>query len=268
MKPHSLIIASMALAGTLSAAAQAVEPDHVGRRTFKGVSIGVGLEYEEGDYGTGDDTEVWRFPLSASLQTDSWLFIATMPFLFVDSAGTVVVRSGRRHGTPLVTATDRSESGLGDVTLSATRYLPPAPARDVEPFLRGRIKLGTADEDEGLGTGETDFAFEAGLNHWGEDRRYFGAIGYEIVGDPPEIDFDNALYGYGGAAFNTGTGQSIGASLNYAQASSPGFDDALELTGFLNQKLHGGRWLYTYILLGLSDGSPDWGFGMNLRYDM
>lgn len=268
MKLHSFIIAATVFAGTLPATAQAVEPEQIDKRTLEGVSLGVGLEYEEGDYGTGDDTEVWRVPLTASYRTDSWLFVATMPFLFVESAGTVVVRSSRHHGSALITATGRDESGLGDVTFSATRYLPPAPARNVEPFLRGRIKLGTADEDDGLGTGETDFAFEAGLNQWREDRRYFGAIGYEIVGDPPGTDFDNVLYGYGGAAFNTGVGQNVGASLNYAQASSPGFDDSLEVTGFLNQKLHGGRWLYTYVLLGLSDGSPDWGFGVNLRYDL
>lgn len=241
------------------------EQDIVDLPALEGLAVGVGLEYEEGDYGTGDTTELWRVPFSISYSGEDWFLSATLPYLSADSDGDLVVRSGGHHNL-VSSAGGRSESGFGDVTLSATAYLPYSSQRDMEPFIRGSIKLGTADEDKGLGTGENDYAIEMGLNKWSQANRYYGALGYEVVGDPPGVNYDNVFYAYGGVSRKLNERQRIGVDLYYSQASARGFDDTLEATGLVSQRLDRQRTLQAYLLVGLSDGSPDWGGGVALKW--
>jgi hypothetical protein len=246
--------------------AHALEQGHAAWPALRGLSMGVGLEYETGDYGTGDTTDLWRLPLSISYSGEQWYFNATIPYLIADSTGAIVVRSDGHHTTGGIVSGGRSEHGIGDVTLSATRYLTYDKERKLEPFVRGRIKLGTADENKGLGTGENDVAAEIGLNKWTDKQRYYGAIGYEVVGDPPGVNYDNVFYGYGGMSFELTKDKHLGVDLYYTQASAPGFDDSLDLTGFVNYRYDRQRTIHVYLLAGLADGSPDWGGGVNLRY--
>lgn len=232
--------------------------------SLEGLSAGVGLEYEEGDYGTADTTELWRIPFSINYSTEKWYLSATLPYLIADSDGDIVVRT--HHVFSRATGRNRSESGIGDLTLSATRFLGFDQERNIEPFVRGRIKLGIADEDKGLGSGETDYAVELGLNQWTQPNRYYGAVGYEVVGDPPGPDYDNVFYAYAGVSRELNARQNIGVDLYFAEAASPGFDEALEASAFVTQRLDAQRTLHAYLLAGLADGSPEWGGGVGLRW--
>lgn len=244
----------------------AQQQDRASLPDLKGLAVGVGLEYEEGDYDTGDTTELWRIPFSVSYSTEKWYLNATIPYLSAESDGALVVRSSTHHISTRPARRGRTESGLGDITLSATRYLAYNRERNLEPFVRGRIKLGTADEDDGLGTGESDVAGEFGVNIWRKPNRYYAALGYELVGDPPGVDYDNVFYAYTGVSRRLNERQRIGVDLYYSESSTPGFDDALELSGYVNQRLDAQRTLHAYLLAGLTDGSPDWGGGVGLKW--
>ncbi|MBN1552092.1 OmpA family protein [bacterium] len=59
-------------------------------------------------------------------------------------------------------------------------------------------KLPTADEDKGLGTGETDYGATLAASRYFEKTGIHLNLGYRIVGDPEGVDFDDQfLYGIG-----------------------------------------------------------------------
>lgn len=70
-----------------------------------------------------------------------------------------------------------------------------------------KVKLCTADEEKGLGTGEMDYALPGEWYKNFEHVGLFGAIGYEVYGDPPGTELDNAVFASIGAdyGFRTGT---------------------------------------------------------------
>lgn len=231
-------------------------------------AFSTGIDYSSGDYG-GDpiDTDITFIPFTTSYKTGQWKFKATIPWVRIIGPGTVV---GAGDGGVVVgssnSVTRSNESGLGDIWLSAsyeTEFIPP------ELFyldLTGKIKLPTADEDKGLGTGETDYTLQADLFKPLGQFTPFATVAYKIKGDPSGVDLDNVFYLSGGSDFRISDNSNIGASLDFQEASTSSSDDSLDLFAYLNQKLNG-HWSYTfYGYKGLEDGSPDYGLGLQTTY--
>ncbi len=86
--------------------------------------------------------------------------------------------------------------GMGDlfVNMKVNFY-------DADSFAVGALfqaKIATADEDEGLGTGEHDYGLSLLMTKDWETSRINMNAGYRIVGEPEGADFDNQmLYGLG-----------------------------------------------------------------------
>lgn len=232
-------------------------------------AFSTGIDYSNGDYG-GDpvDTDITFIPFTTSYQTGQWKFKATIPWVRIIGPGTVV---GAGDGGVVVSSgsglTSRTnESGLGDIWLSATyetQFIPP------ELFyldLTGKIKLPTADEDKGLGTGETDYTLQADIFKPLGQFTPFATVAYKIKGDPSGVNLDNVFYLSGGTDFRVSDTSNIGASLDYQEASTSSSDDALDVFAYLNQKVNR-NWSYTfYGYKGLEDGSPDYGLGLQTTY--
>ncbi len=225
------------------------------------------MEYERGDYGTPDTTKVWRVPITLHYRTGHYSFEASVPFIHAESTGTIIVTSrGRgRRATTTASTTSQSESGLGDVELAATYSFMAALEIGLASSITGRVKLGTADETKNLGTGENDYALEAGVSKNFYYLNVFGSIGYEISGDPPNENLDNVWYGSVGMSKKLSVLQKIGAQLYVGQATASDTDDAVEATVFYNHAFSKGQTLTAYVLKGLSDGSPDWGGGVGIQ---
>ena len=66
-----------------------------------------------------------------------------------------------------------------------------------------------------------------------------------------------------GAAWKAGTA-SVGAMYDFRQAATEDSDDRSEVTGFVAFPTGDSSKLQFYAVKGLSDGSPDWGVGLNL----
>lgn len=253
------------------AAMSLVAPLCVAAESDLGVSLGA--EYTTGDYGTGVDTSIWYFPFSFSYENEATTFSVTVPYLIIKGPGNVTPAIGdtprgmapgmgaMQVVRPRSAATStRRESGLGDVVLSGSVRLAAETPAQPRIDLTGKIKLATADEDSNLGTGENDYAVQLDL----EKRDFFGYFGYRIYGDPPGINLDNVAYGLVGLSHPLNSVTHAGVSLYAQQAASAGTDKQLELSLFLSRKLGKGNQLRPYVVLGLSDGSPDWGVGVTL----
>jgi hypothetical protein len=130
--------------------------------------------------------------------------------------------------------------------------------------LTGKLKLPTADETKGLGTGEPDFAFLLDLYRTFDRVTGFGGVGYHVMGDSPGLPLENAWSANLGATYKLDARDSVGALLEGRQRVARGGSRTRELMGFWTHRLEGPWRSQVYGLIGLADGSPDWGFGLSL----
>jgi hypothetical protein len=230
---------------------------------YEGLTLGAGVHYTEGNYGTPVSTEITSLALTGRYDAERWIFKATVPWLSVSGSPGVVPGIGRVRG-PVVA--ERSQSGLGDVVLSATHKTYYDTAQQVGLDLTGRIKLATADEAEGLGTGEHDVGFQAdAFKSFGRITGFVG-LGYTIFGDSPAFPLRNVFNATFGATYRLNERDSAGIAYDRRDAVARGADDLSELTAFWSHQLDRAWKSQAYFLLGLEDGSPDWGAGLSLAY--
>lgn len=229
-------------------------------------SLATGFEYSSGDYGAAFDTDILYVPLTAKYENELFQFRVTVPYIRIEGPGAVLGGADGGvvvgPGGPGVT----TESGLGDIILAATLNLYPdrdSPLPYVE--LTGKVKLPTADEDDGLGTGETDYTIQADIFKSFGPFTPFGTVGYRFRGDPPGFELNNSLLLSAGGVFKANDHFSFGGVYDYREASSVFSEDASEVTPFVVVKPTD-QWAITgYGVFGLSDGSPDAGGGLQIR---
>ena len=128
--------------------------------------------------------------------------------------------------------------------------------------MTGNVKLATADEDEGLGTGAEDYGIAVDLYRDFAGTLLFGGVGYTQLGDSSFIEVDNVLNANAGASWAAGNGR-IGAMYDWREAVADGTDDRSEITGFYSFPTGGSTRMQVYAVGGLSDGSPEWGGGVS-----
>jgi hypothetical protein len=249
---RSILAAAVALA---PAAALGAEP--------QGLSLGGGLHYSEGNYGTAVDTEITSLAFTARYDTPRWTLRATVPWLRVEGSAGVVPGVGSVRGAPPVS---RSASGLGDVVLSATHKTYYNPGQQVGVDLTGRVKLATADEDEGLGTGEHDVGFQAdAFKSFGQVTGFVG-LGYTIFGDSPAFPLRNAFNATFGATYRLDAQDTVGLAYDRRDRVVRGGAELSEVMLFWTRQLDRAWRSQAYFLVGQEDGSPDWGAGLTLTY--
>lgn len=238
----------------------------------QGLTLGAGVHSSTGDYGTGRDTEILAVPVTARWDRDRLTLRLTVPWVEISGAGTVVPGfgsvsnpspsgRGRRGGG----AADSSASGLGDTTVAASWALLRNPAGwglDVT----GRAKLATADEDEGLGTGEHDFGVFVDAFRTVERITWFGGIGHTWMGSSAQYPLRDAWSVNFGGSMRIDERDSAGLAFDARQAVSASSEPQREVTAFYGRRFDR-RWSgQAYFLKGLADGSPDWGAGVTAAY--
>jgi hypothetical protein len=118
-------------------------------------------------------------PLAFGFGLTDWLEVAIKPSaLYVDDQD----------------ASPRRVAGVGDLVLEAKARLPFTPF-DLDLALVPSLKIPTADEDRGLGTGEVDggalFIITKELT---ETRKLHFNIGYTVTGRTPEVRLQDVLF--------------------------------------------------------------------------
>ena len=225
--------------------------------------LGAGLHYSSGDYGTGTDTDITTVEATARYEVGRWTYRATVPFLRVEGNTDVIPGIGRSRGAAGRTRTDTA-TGLGDIVGAVTYGAYYNPASTLGMDLTGKVKFATADESEGLGTGEHDFAFLVDLYQTFGQVTGFGGIGYHVMGDSPALPLENAWSANLGASTKLNERDSVGAMLEGRERVAPGGSRTRELIGFWTRRLERAWRSNAYVLMGLADGSPDWGLGLSL----
>jgi len=246
-------------------------PHQASAATDGETSIILGAEYTSGDYGTSSKTKIWYFPVTLRYETDVNAASITVSYLSVEGRGDVVVSGGgggMGMGSQTVKRTStqtgtRTDSGLGDVILAGSHKLFGTTSTRID--LTGKIKFGTADETDNLGTGENDYAVQLDFEKDYNSNSMFGSAGYKILGDPPGTDYKNVFYGSIGFSHKLDAVRAAGLAFDAQQAALSGGSRQSELTLFLNNKLDKKTRLTGYVLKGFANGSPDWGLGVTLK---
>ncbi len=254
---------SMFCAALLSA------PPRANAATDGETSIILGAEYTSGDYGTSSKTKIWYFPVTLRYETDANAASVTVSYLSVEGRGDVVATGGGMGmGSQTVKRTStlngtRTDSGFGDVILTGSHKLAGTASSRID--LTGKIKLGTADEADNLGTGENDYAVQLDFEKVADSNTVYGSAGYKFIGDPPGTDYKNVFYGSIGFSHKLDAARAAGLAFDAQQAALSGGSGQSEITLFLNNKLDKKTRLTGYVVKGLANGSPDWGLGVTLK---
>lgn len=231
-------------------------------------TLGIGAYFAKGDYGATEPTEILYFPVSYALDAGQWGIRIQVPRLEVNGLGNVLVNVG--GVTRAVAGTESSTSrGLGDVITSLVYRMPPmsssAPAID----FRLDVKLPTADEDEGLGTGETDYSLQVDLSQNAGKNVLFATIGHNLRGKSELFPgLNDSTYMQLGIARPVADKLSAGIFYDYRQAASDFADESHELVPYFNWEISN-RWNFTGLTtVGFSDASADIGVmvQLNLRW--
>ncbi len=217
--------------------------------------------YRSGDFGLAGGTRILSVPAMFAVISDRQEFRLTVPYLSVTSADPVTIvgdqviaRTGGRSGT---------ESGPGDLVAEEEHYL--LAGGGARPWLSIllAVKLPTADEAKGLGTGRPDAGAGMGLiQPLGTRWHLLGEAQYFVMGDPRDLDLRNTLWLSLGLQRRVSGGAS--ASLSYERRDSVLRDhpDIAKIGLVYDQGLARRVNLRAALFVGLSDSAEDYGLGV------
>lgn len=222
-------------------------------------SLTTGLDYSSGDYGDDVDTDITSVPVVAKYEANRWILKLTVPYVSITGPGNVVPSIGQVGDTQRRKRT--TESGLGDVTASATYNIFQGSAHLPVIDLTGKVKFATADEDKGLGTGENDYATQLDFYQGFGGFTALATVGYRVYGNTSFVNLDNVFYGSVGGAYRLAPKTSAGVIYDYRPKITPGGSRISEAVAFVTHTISDQWKAQAYLVKGFSDGSPDIGGG-------
>lgn len=176
-----------------------------------------GIEFSTGDFGTARNTSILAVPLTLGYRHRLFEISATIPYLHLSTTGFTILTGGGpaavsetkaartptpqvpaptpRNPSPVIAdkASKSSTSGMGDLRLQGIAFLLEERGNwpSLSPWLT--VKIPTANEDKGLGSGKTDVGLGAVVAK--TFGRSFASIdlGYTFIGEPKGVDFDNVF---------------------------------------------------------------------------
>jgi len=216
------------------------------------------VSYFSGDFGTGIDTHIIYVPAILVVTHDKHEFRLTVPYLSITTTepvtfvGDQVIGRGQGGRT--------TASGPGDVVLQDEYFF--VEGGRARPWLSAlfRVKLPTADESRGLGTGEPDAG--AGLGIIQPVGKWWSLLGqsqYVVRGDPPGNDLRNTLWLSIGIQRRLSGSTSANLFYERRQSVLPGRPDLSDLSLGCDHGFARKLTLRAAAYLGLSETAEDYG---------
>ena len=263
-----IAIAVVAAPGAAFAGQSATgQPGSARPRPAAGLEMVTGVEHQRGRYGTGKQVRTTSIPTTVNVAAGRALFAATLPHVRVDAPGNVV-GGGGLLGLPILIDPGRPaqrirREGVGDLRLRAS-YAVPTPGFGLA--VSGQVKVPTASERNGLGTGKADYGVGAEVSKQLGRVTPFASLGYTVPGDPEGYDLRNSLSARAGAAVQIGAKTRGHLSYGYAQSVSPLVPDEQQIATGINTGLSKNLSLGVYGSAGLSRGAPGVGAGVQIGF--
>lgn len=223
---------------------------------------GLSFSYLTGDYGQDNNTDIFYSAASVKRYLEKGDVTLTVPYLDISSDGATFV-----GGEVEAINGGDGGSGLGDIILKGRYYA--VEQNGLIPYidLVGSIKFPTADEDEGLGTGETDFTCMVEFARRLKNNNWIalGELGYTFVGEPSGYDVDNRYLYSAGLAYELNPKVTLSGYLDGRTAIFKSNDDPLSILLIGEYKFRPDLRFDTLLEFGLNDGAPDFSITIGLR---
>ncbi len=243
-------------------------------------TFSTGVDYSQGDYDSGQGTDIFIVPFSASYDAARWRLGITVPYVGVSGAPGVVPGSASAIGggplsaltNPLLGPTGPSgaalvapaidEQGLGDATaeLGFTSYVGDNGAR---VSVLGAARLPTGDEERSLGAGETVVSLAVGAAHpLGDVAALYGAVGYSAATESGE----GGIFTNVGVEGRWSEAILIGIGADWSQSRIANAPERTQVTFYSGFDVSSNARVVAYVLAGLSESAPDAGGGLRLTF--
>jgi hypothetical protein len=209
-------------------------------RNYLDVSAG----FSQGEFGTGVNTDLYRLQVDYGQIIGRYNFSVSAPYLILrDRAG--------------------NESGVGDVNLQAGMTFNDDIFAKNSFFGSVSLKLPTADENKGLGTGESDIG--GLLGYTGRFGTYSLTMtgGYIITGDTSTQSYNDVLI-YSAGLSKYSQPWYVYGRLDGQQRVVDSGDNPLELSGGFFYRVKTTQYLRAEVFTGLNDSSPDLGLTLGV----
>ena len=253
---HAFPVAvGLLLLASPAVAQQRAEP--VSPRSDARAELSAGVEYQTGDYGTGQRIESRSAVAGARVIKGRVILSASLPYTRIDAPGNVVTGGGGLFGLPIIVdptrpATRMRRRGVGDLRLGAA-WMSPLKAIDLAAY--GQVKLPTAKT--GLGTGKIDYAVGAEASKSLGAVSPFANLTYTMPGSPDGYRLRDTLAGHAGLNATLGSGISGQVAYSYAQSPGAALSDEQLVSMRLTTGISRGLSLSVHGGAGVSKGAPD-----------
>lgn len=157
-----------------------------------------------------------------------------------------------------------TESGLGDIVLGSTYSALQLNTQKFYVDVGAKVKLPTASESKGLGTGKTDYTVTTDAYKTLDHLTLMGTLGYKVLGDPSGAKLNNVWFTSIGAVYKIDDLNNLGAVLDLRQATTDQNTGLREYTVFYAHKFNQTYKLQTYAVVGDTTSSVDFGAGAML----
>ena len=230
--------------------------------------VSTGVEYRQGDYGTGERVETLTIDNRLRVENDGLFLFASLPWRRIEAPGNFV-GGGGLLGLPIIIDPTRPgardvREGIGDLRVGGGYRLPRLAGVDLA--LSGEVKAPTASARRGLGTGEIDFSVGAEASRTLGAVTPFVAIGYTVPGDPEGYELRDSFAARGGLLARLAPGLRGSVAYGYARSASPLLADEQQVSTALDVALSRRLSLGLHGSAGLSDGAADYGAGVSLGW--
>jgi hypothetical protein len=204
--------------------------------------------FSTGDFGTQTTSDLYYLAPTLGYISSEYDASLTVPYLSLTNG------TGSQSNT---------ESGIGDMILRGGLVLMPENRNGLSLNGGLSIKLPTANETKGLGTGEMDYGAFLGMDQRIETIKLHFTAGYVKIGDPSFYDYNDIyVYGLGITKMYAKTG--IYASLEGRRSMISGVHNPQEFNlGFFHELIENYS-LMGNTFFGMNDGGPD--FGLDISF--
>lgn len=217
-------------------------------------TIGIGLDYSEGEYGESVTSTTWQLPVMIRHETGPFTFKLNIPYVRASGVTSPDVE--------IVSDEKETQSGLGDITASAFYNAFYDSATQFGLDVGGKIKFPTANDAKTLlTTGKTDYSLQADAYKGFGGTTVFGTLGWTRKGDPDGTNFRNPWYASIGFSNKLSDATSWGAAYDFRAKLLDDRDPISEASLFLTHKYSQAWKVQGYLVKGFSDNSPDVGAG-------
>lgn len=225
--------------------------------------LSLGLYTSTGDYGGASSTDIQSLSLSLRRKTGPWTLKASTAYLRVTGDASVLPDG---DGTGTVT-TRSTRSGMGDVSLSASRLMHYDKASGFGFSLRGKVKLPTASASRALGTGKFDFTAEIAPFVKKGDNTFFGSVGHLKKGDTSTTNYRDMWLGRIGWQHKFNAQNKAGVIARYRQRATNGAEDKRSIMAFHTYQIDRTWAVQSFAIVGLSTSTADLAGGLSLQHN-